>query len=407
MADLIPRPNYLAKLHAIEDRDLVRIVTGVRRCGKSALLSLYRQDLLNSGVPAEDILVINFEDARNDRLREPQAFHTFVEEALDQGLRYLHVDEVQELEDWARIINSLRLNDDLEITLTGSNASMFAGESLTYLAGRYIELRMLPLSLSEFAAFAHREKSSPTIPTAEDFSAWMRIGGFPASVLANDVGVASDFNRALFDSIFTRDIALRGQIRDTSTFLRLAQFIFDNSGSELSTRRIRGVLKADGYASSSETIDRYLELMEDAHLLYRCRSRDTKGKQWLRSNGKYYFVDPGLRNAVLGSRDFNLGHDLENMVFLELLRRDYEVSTGSVPDGEIDFIATRGDDTFYVQVAYATSEPSTLERELAPFAHTPAGSRCILITLDRFPPPTGHVQWVDGLAFLAGQDLAP
>lgn len=410
MKRLLTRNTYLDRLIQISDPGLVRIITGVRRCGKSALLALYREHLMNKGVEEEEILVINFEDSSLDSLREPQAFHAHVVSAKKQGVRYLHIDEVQELGDWARIVNSLRLHEDLEICVTGSNASMFVGESMTYLAGRYLEIRMLPLSLGEFQKFT--TPGNPNTPDelgspAEALPLWMRIGGFPASALAyatsNDETLSLELNRSLFDSIFTRDIATRGQIRDLEVFLRTARFIFDNSGSPVSVRRIRGQLKNAGIASSSETINRYLGLMEDAHLIYRCDARETQGHEWLKTNGKYYFVDPGLRNALLGSRDINLGHDLENMVFLELLRRGYHVSSGHAPKGKIDFIATRGTNVAYIQVALNTADPATLKRELAPFDFTPSGARCYLITLDRFSPGTGQVTWVDGLEFLAGQ----
>lgn len=406
MSRFVPRAAYLDFLTSVQDPGLVRIITGVRRSGKSALLALYRDHLRSTGVQDEEILVINFEDFANDSLRNPQAFHEFVLEHKAQGVHYLHVDEVQELPDWARVINSLRLPEDLEICVTGSNASMFAGESATYLAGRYIEVRVLPLSLREYVEFTH---GADTEPSYADFEEWMRVGGFPATAItyaqAQDEHLAFEYNRALFDSIFTRDIALRGQIRDTATFLRVAQFIFDSSGSPVTTHRIVGQLKAEGYSASSETVDRYLQLMEDAHLLYRCRRLDTQGKQWLRGNGKFYFVDPGLRNALLGSRDINQGHDLENMVFLELLRRGYQVATGVAGNSEIDFVATRGEETTYIQVALSTSEVATLKRELDAFRGAPLGARCVLITLDRGRPNTGEVAWLDAIRFLSGSPL--
>lgn len=401
MTELISRDAYVDFLESVSDPALVRVITGVRRCGKSALLELYRERLISQGVKEDQILVINFEDFANDYLRDAKVFHEFVLEATqNRGIRYLHVDEVQELREWARVINSLRLPEDLEICVTGSNASMFAGESVTYLAGRYVEIPMFPLSLGEFQRFQSQSRGS----LASVFYDWLRIGGFPASALAQTDALVRQFNRALFDSIFTRDIVMRGQIRDPEAFMRVAQFVFDNSGSPLSTNKIAGHLKAQGFTASSELVERYLTLMEDAHLIYRCRRYDTQGKQWLRTNGKFYFVDPGLRNALIGQREFNQGHDLENMVYLELLRRGYQVSTGSVPKGEIDFIAARDNERTYIQVCYVTDSPETLQRELAPFSYAPDGARCVLISLDRFPPQTGEVLWLDALDFLAGND---
>lgn len=391
-----PRDNYLDFLRRVTDRDLVRIITGVRRCGKSTLLELYRGDLVRGGVDPQQILTINFEDAANDKLRDPENFLGYVlEQHESKGVQYLHVDEVQELDDWSRVINSLRVNPGMEICVTGSNATMFSGESLTYLAGRYIELHMLPLSLAEFRRF---RKDTESIE--KSYREWMRIGGFPAAVLAWDPDITDQINSGLFDSIFTRDIATRAQIRDTEVFLRVARFIFDNTGSPLSTNRISNHLKSQGYSSSPESVDRYLALMEDAHLIYRCPRFDTQGKQWLKTNGKYYFVDPGLRTALLGSRDVDRGHDLENMVYLELRRRRYKVATGHLRNAEIDFVATRGNDTKNIQVASSTEDPSTLERELRPL-----NGNGYLITADRIPPNTGNVRWIDAFEFLDGKAL--
>lgn len=389
-----PRDTYLSTLNRITDRDLVRIITGVRRCGKSTLLELYREQLVRSGVPPRDILAINFEDAANDHLRDPGAF---LEHVHASGASYLHVDEVQELDDWARTINSLRVNPGMEICVTGSNASMFAGEAVTYLAGRYIEIPMLPLSLAEYRSFTGDQRA-PEL----SYRDWLRTGGFPAAVLARDEDIAYQLNASLFDTIFTRDIALRGQIRDPEVFLRVARYVFDNSGSPLSTSRIRNHLRSQGYSTSPEAVDRYLALMQDAHLLYHCPRYDTQGKQWLKTNGKFYFVDPGLRNALLGSRELNVGHDVENMVYLELRRRGFRLSTAHRTSSEIDFLATRGAETVHVQVALSAAEEQTLARELKPLRDLP---NAYLLTGDRFPPPTGAVQWLDVFDFLAGAEL--
>lgn len=406
MNQLLERDRYLDLLKEVRDPALVRVITGVRRCGKSALLRMYRDYLLEQGATSEQILSINFEDISNDYLRSPQVFHDHVLAAIEeQGVRYLHIDEVQELGDWARVINSLRSREDLEICVTGSNASMFISESMTYLAGRYLEIPMFPLSLAEFMRF--REHAGVTYPGggAQAYQEWIRRGAFPAVAGIADDEVVRQLNSGLFDSIFTRDIALRGQIRDTEAFLRVAQFVFDNAGSELSTLSIVKQLRGQGRRVSSELVDRYLRLMVDAHLLYSCRRYDTQGKQWLQTNGKMYFVDAGLRNSLLGSRDFNRGRDLENMVYLELRRRGFEVMTGQVPGGEIDFVARLDGANTYIQVALTTESEETLARELAPFERLPAGSRCVLMTGDRFAPITGEVEWVDAFEVLAGADF--
>lgn len=393
-----PRPRYLAELNAITGNDLVRLVTGVRRSGKSTLLQLYREQLVAGGVDPSHILTVNFEDMANDHLRDATVFHDYVREAVSNGVTHLHVDEVQELEQWARVINSLRASGDVEICATGSNASMFSGEGLTYLAGRYVTVEVFPLSLAEFRLFTATPEQEPT---EASYQRWMTTGGFARSVLASGPELTRQLNRDLFDSIFTRDIALRGQVRDTAVFLRVAAFVLDNAGSPLSANKIANTLKSNGAKISADTVDKYLRLMEDAHLIYPCHRYDTRGRGWLKSNPKYYWVDAGLRDALTGRRDSNAGHDLENQVYLELRRQRFEVCTGVGRGGEIDFLARRGDDSFYIQVALTALDSQVRERELSSFEGLPTGARCILLTGDRLDLDTGHVEQRNAFDFLA------
>lgn len=395
---IFPRPQYLDELAAVEGNDLVRLISGVRRSGKSTLLELYRGRLQANGVSEDRILTINFEDMANDHLRDAQAFHAYVTEAMQRGVTHLHVDEVQELDQWARVINSLRSAGALEICVTGSNASMFVGEGLTYLAGRYVTIEVFPLSLAEFRVFT----DAPEGEAAEvSYQRWMETGGFARSVLASTPQLSRQINRDLFDSIFTRDIALRGQVRDTAVFLCVAAFVLDNAGSPLSANRIANTLKSDGVKVSTDTVDRYLSLMVDAHLIYPCHRYDTRGRGWLKSTPKYYWVDAGLRDALTGRRASNTGHDLENQVYLELLRQRYEVFTGVNAGGEIDFLARRGDRTVFVQTALTAMDEAVLQRELSSFEGLPAGARCVLLTGDRIRLDTGFVEQVNAFDFLA------
>lgn len=406
MSTLFPRDLYLRQLLAIDAepsaRDMVRILTGVRRVGKSSLLRLYENHLVATGIDPTQIMSINFEDFSQDKLRDPQVFHdTISRAATEQSLRYLHVDEAQELTDWARVINSLREKYDLQITVTGSNASLFAGEGLTYLAGRYIAVDVLPLSLGEYRDFARIPKKAPH---EQAYTKWMRAT-LPAAALLADPQVRRQAMNSVFDSIFARDIATRGQLRDTEAFLKVARFLFDNAGSPVSPGKIATTLASQGVKISPQSVDRFLGLMVSAHMFYPCRRYDTRGRDWLRTGAKYYFVDPGLRDALLGHRTSNTGHDLENMVFLELLRRGYQVSSAETPKGEIDFYAQRDRETRYIQVALSALEPTTLTRELRPFETLPAGSSCTLMTMDRLPLDTGAVAQLNAADFLAGADF--
>ncbi|MCP1386916.1 ATP-binding protein [Corynebacterium sp. TA-R-1] len=376
----------------------MRLITGVRRSGKSTLLQLYRKHLVDRGVDPAAILTINFEDLAFDPLRDAHVFHEHVRDAVTGGVTHLHVDEVQELDQWARVINSLRASQDLEICVTGSNASMFAGEGLTYLAGRYVSIEVFPLSLEEYRHFT----ATPETEHVEtSYQQWMVTGGFARSVLAPSPELTRQLNRDLFDSIFTRDIALRGDVRDTAVFLKVASFVLDNAGSPLSANKIANTLKSTGTPVSTDTVDRYLKLMADAHLIYPCHRYDTRGRGWLKSTPKYYWVDAGLRDALTGRRNSNTGHDLENQVYLELLRQRYEVFTGVGSGGEIDFFARRDDTELFIQVALTALDERVLERELSSFRGLPPGARCVLLTGDRLPLATGHVEQINAFDFLA------
>ncbi|PFG27295.1 ATP-binding protein [Corynebacterium renale] len=401
MKDLVPRKRYLDELTTHVDADIVRIITGVRRCGKSSLLEMYRRHLLAHGATHEQIVSINFEDFANDTLRDPHTFHDYVKQRVAEGATYLHVDEVQELSEWPRVINSLRTTTDLEIIVTGSNASIFASKDATYMAGRYLQLDMFPLSLAEFRDFTGTAGS-----LAESYVELLKNGSLPGVVTLSDDRLTRQFNSAVFDSIFTRDITIAGDVRDTEIFLRIARYIFDNAGSPVAVSKIAGTLTSSGHKVNHGTVDRYLSLMRNAHLIYPCYRYDIRGREWLRTNPKFYWVDPGLRNALLGSSfTSNRGHDLENMVYLELLRRGWEVSTGKTATGEIDFVAQQGEDTRYIQVALHTMDDATLSREVNAFNGLPAGARCYLITTDTVPPSVEHIEHVDAFAFLAGAEL--
>ncbi|MDO5032285.1 ATP-binding protein [Corynebacterium sp.] len=395
---LVSRQHLLAQLHAWDSDpaldDAIRVITGVRRCGKSSLLRLYEDSL-----DGAHVLSLNFELLSTQSLRESSAFHAVVMQAYrEEGITHLLIDEVQELEDWARTVNSLRAETDLRILVTGSNASMFAGEGMTYLAGRYVELEVLPLSLAEFQRFRGEE-----LPAESAYAQWMK-GTLPAAALATESS-HPQLNNAVFDSIFTRDIAMRGAIQEPAVFLRVARFVFDNAGSPLSVNRIAGTLTSAGFKTSNHTIERYLQLMVDAHMFYACRPYDLRGREHLRSRGKFYFVDPGLRDALLGERTSNSGHDLENMVYLELRRRGYAVSVARSGNQEIDFMATKEQHTTYIQVALSALDEDTLKRELSAFAGAPTGARCVLITFDRLPLNTGAVEHLNAGDFLLGADL--
>lgn len=402
---MIRRALYMDKLEELQAPDLIKAIVGVRRCGKSTLMKQLRNDLVENGVSPASIIYIDFELPSNGELADPQAFISYVTERANREARtYLFVDEVQELDRWEATINGLRAELGLDIYVTGSNARMFAGEGMTYLSGRYVSLHVLPLSLAELCQFIGIDVSERQA-SEEAYDLLVREGGFPAVALAPTDALKHAILDGIYDSVFTRDILLRGKIRNEAAFARVASFVLDNIGNQTSASAISKALKSGGHAVSAETVDSYLSLMQKAHLVYRCDRYDIRGKERLRTNGKYYVVDPGLRNRVIGMRTSNRGHLTENMVFLELVRRGYDVSVGTLPNSEIDFVAQEGNALVYIQVSETVLDPDTLQRELAPFAKLTDGYPRVLITKDRSDYGQDGVHHINLYDFLLGEPL--
>lgn len=379
---MITRHFYLQQIEKAKDTDFVKIITGIRRCGKSTLLLLFKESLLKQQVPADHIIEINYEKFTFDALRNERALHQYLQEKIhtDGKKYYLLLDEVQELPQWAKVINSIRVSFPVDIYVTGSNSRIFSGEYLTYITGRYIEIKVYPLSFSEFLAF----RSYSPAETAFAFNEYLRIGSFPATALAASSELIESINVGLFDSIFSRDILLRGKIRDEGNFYKVAKFVLDNIGSPVSVSSIANALRSQGHRISADAVDNYLTLMCNAFLLYQCERYDIRGKERLRTNGKYYVADMGLRNQLIGYRTSNTVHIIENIVFLELKKRGFTINTGKYLDQEIDFIATKSDQKYYIQVAMTALDETTHAREFSPFYAIQDNYPKLLITMDTF-----------------------
>ncbi len=399
---MFPRESYIEKLRALDASDLVKIITGVRRCGKSSIMRLVQADLIEAGLPEDKILYLDLELMSNEPLTRKAAFAAAVKDRVEQsGITHLFVDEVQELETWAKTINAIRAEYNLDIYVTGSNARMFAGESITYLSGRYVTVEVYPLSLKEFCLFKGME--SPTRTEAEAaYADYVRWGGFPAVAAAPNDELRDALLDGIYASVFMRDIVLRGGIRNEAAFKRVAEFTLDNLGNQTSAAAIGRALKSGGHTVTGETIDSYLDLMCLAYLLYRCQRYDIRGKELLKTNGKYYAVDMGLRNHALGNPNGNFGHVTENVVYLELKRRGFEVQVGTMPQNEVDFVARRADARAYVQVSETVLDPETLEREIAPFAKLKDGYPRVLITKDAADYSQGGITHLNLYDFLLG-----
>ncbi|WP_221899094.1 ATP-binding protein [Gordonibacter massiliensis (ex Traore et al. 2017)] len=415
---MVPRPRYLKKLLDFKDTDFVKVITGVRRCGKSTLLKLFAEDLVMQGASRDRIIAVNFESLLAEDLRKPAELHRFVQERIEraeegEGPYYILIDEAQEIERWAQTVNSLRATFPVDIYVTGSNSRLFAGEDLTYLAGRYVEVRMYPLSLQEFFTFrglfpgSNAYPGSDTYPTSPEavFDDYLSQGSFPAVALATNPQVIQALTASLIDSVVMRDVVQRGRIDNEALFMRVAQFVFDTIGSEVSAHRIANTLKSAGHSITANTVDRYLKLMCDAFVLYRCQRYDIRGKERLRTNGKYYMVDTGLRNAFLGERPCDVGHVLENVVFMELLRRGFEVSVGKIDDAEIDFVAVDHTDRVYVQVCRTLADEKVERREFSPLLAVADAYPKYVLSMDRIDYSHEGVRHMNIVDFLMGASL--
>ena len=396
--NLKPRDIYLNQLIAFQDTEPVKVVTGIRRCGKSSLLKLMQRHLIDSGIQEEQILAMNFESMEY-RDMDVRAFYNQVKgRVLPNRKMYLFFDELQRLEQWEDAVNSFRVDFDCDIYITGSNAYLLSSEYSTYLGGRYVEIKMLPLSFKEFLGFHGYEVRDYKTPTGETkrraydsngeialwedlFEAFMHYGGMPGIA---DVGLEQDKALALLDGIYStivvRDILEREkrrgqrQITDAVLLRKIILFLADNIGNNTSLNSISNTLVSEKMLEdrmrqgkpATQTIAAYVGALQEAHMFYEIKRFDVKGKAELKTLGKYYIVDIGLRNYLLGYRDVDTGHIIENIVYFELLRRGFDVAVGKVGDKEIDFIAAKDDVKVYYQVTDDMTAESTRERELAP-----------------------------------------
>ena len=397
-SELRARPLYLNRLIAFQDTEPVKIITGIRRCGKSSLLRLMANHLRETGVMEEQIVEMNFESMEFRNL-SVEALYQYVKERLPHGKRaYLFFDEIQRIDQWQDAVNSFRVDFDCDIYVTGSNAFLLSSEYATYLAGRSVEIKMLPLSFREFLdfhGFSVVERKSPagdmrkrivdadgeSYEPQELLEAYTKFGGMPGIA---DVGLDTDKALALLDGVYSsvvvRDILEREkrrgqrQLTDPELLRKIIMFLADNIGNSTSITSIGNTLVNEKLLDSEkrkgkpavQTIQAYVGALLESYIFYEIKRFDIKGKEYLRTLGKYYIVDIGLRNYLLGFRDVDSGHILENIVYFELLRRGYDVAIGKVGNKEVDFIATNATDKIYIQVTETMNDLSTRERELAP-----------------------------------------
>lgn len=389
MQKLINRPEYLNQLIQHKNVDLVKIITGIRRCGKSSLLDLFHQHLINDGISKENIIHMNLESLRYNQLSDYLAFYNYVSELIPEtGKTYLIFDELQTVEHWEKAIESFRLDFDVDIYITGSNAFLLSTEFSTLLSGRYVEIQMLPLSFKEFLNFYRFES---TVSIDAKFQKYLQFGGMP--ILREYNFNEPRCNQALegiYSTVVLRDILQRNKGADQITLQKIMLFLCSNIGSITSPNNIGNVLSQEGDIQNSskknlagKTVDRYITMLSNAFIFYTVGRYDVKGKQLLKTLSKNYIIDIGFRNMLLGYRDADRGHILENIVFLELLRRDYRVYIGKVGDTEVDFVAEKPNDKIYIQVTESMQSPETRERELRPLQMIQDNYEKIILSMDR------------------------
>ena len=397
----IKRKEYLDKIIALKDKQIIKVVTGVRRCGKSTLMELFQEYLRNNGVYDEQIVAVNLEDYDYEELCEPKNLHTYIKERLVKGkMTYVFIDEVQRCKEFPKVVDSLYIKDNVDLYLTGSNAELLSSEIATLISGRYIEISMLPLSFKEFVEGTGTSDNLP-----QKYREYLEISSFPYAInLKEQPKEIKSYLEGLYNTIVVKDISSRRKISDTMMLESVVRFVFDNIGSPLSTKKIADTMTSAGRKIDVKTVEKYLSALMESFIVYQATRYNIKGKQHLKTLEKYYTVDIGLRYMLLGSRSTDVGHILENIIYLELIRRGYEVYVGKVDEREVDFVAVEHNRTIYYQVAATVRDESTLQRELAPLQKINDHYQKFILTLDEDPEADyDGIRRINALEWLMGE----
>lgn len=376
----INRSEYLDWLIRWRGRQIIKVVSGVRRCGKSTMFDIFRSYLLNDGVRQEQITMLNFENIDYEDLTDyKKLYHYMNERLLPDQMNYIFLDEIQHVANFEKAVDSLFIKENCDVYITGSNAYFMSGELATLLSGRYVELKMLPLSFSEFCGAL----TETGLSMQQKFARYLEFSSFPyVTRLGLEQRDAKEYLMDIYHTVLLKDVVARLNISDVTSLENVAKFMLHNIGNLVSPTKIANTLKSQGTKVDQKTVDKYLRGLTDSLLLYEAGRYNIKGKQYLTQQSKYYAVDIGLRNVLVRGKDSDVGHILENIVYLELLRRGYRVYVGQLSDGEVDFVAISPEETIYYQVAATTLEESTLERELAPLRKIQDNYPKYLLTLD-------------------------
>ena len=379
---MIIRDKYLQRMIDAKDTEFIKVITGVRRSGKSTLLLMFKDYLLKNNIVKDNIIYINFESARYDDIKDYKDLYKYVEEKIKQDKVYLLLDEVQNISLWEKAINSFKVDFNIDIYITGSNAYLLSSELSTLLSGRYIEIKMYPLSFKEYLTFNNYDNNNLDIK----FNEYLKYGGLPAITLIKDNNeLVLSYLNDIYNTIVKKDIIDRNNIKDTALLENIIKYLSNNIGSPISSTKISDYLNSNKIVEKSnhQTIDNYLNMLEKSFIMYKADRTDIKSKSLLKTLGKYYISDTGIRNIILGFRNIDEGHLLENVVYLELLRRGYRVNIGKTSDYEVDFVAENPNEIKYYQVARSISNEEVKTRELRSLESIDDNYEKMILTMDK------------------------
>mgnify|MGYP000946764719 FL=1 len=384
---LIQREQYLKFLRRHKDQDVIKVVSGVRRCGKSTLFELFKQELLASGVKANQIISINFEDLESEPLQDYHALHEYiVERLIPETPVYVFLDEVQHVPQFEKVVGSLFIKPNVDIYITGSNAYFMSSDIATLLTGRYVQIEMLPLSFKEF----HSAYSQKNLSDMDIYNLYIEHSSFPRLVHVEDNESIDEYLESILNTVILKDIVTRLKITDVPLLLDIIKYLLANIGSLINPTKIANTLTSYGRKTDNKTVEKYLQGLKDGLLIYEVDRFDVKGKILLQRNAKYYVVDSAFRKFLLSRTDSDRGHILENIVYLELVRRGYRVYVGHLQNGEIDFVAKKPHRLEYYQVSYTVMADTTLQRELSPMEQLDDNYPKYLLTMDVLHKTDNH-----------------
>ncbi len=378
---MIIRENYLNKVVEAKDTEFIKVITGVRRSGKSTLLLMFKDYLLNNGIKKENIIHINFESANYDEIKNYKDLYNFIKEKIRNEKIYLLLDEIQNVESWEKAINSFKVDFDIDIYITGSNAYLLSSELSTFLSGRYIEIKMYPLSFKEFLKFNNYDEKD--IETK--FNEYLKYGGLPAITQIKDKSeLVLSYLNDIYNTIVKKDIIDKNNIKDVALLENIIKFLTNNIGSPISSTKISAYLNSNKITKSNhQTIDNYLNMLEKSFIMYKAERTDIKSKEILKTLGKYYICDTGIRNIISGFRNIDEGHILENIVYIELIRRGYKVNIGKSNEYEVDFVAENPNVIKYYQVTKTLVDTNVLTREVRSLESINDNYEKIILTMDK------------------------